>query len=86
MLYDYMLDQLVPEWARSEVNNYHEKCFFYKSYTIEDILHENCICNADFYNYLTCFFQHLMDICPDSELIDTPECKEKYEGLFKTIF
>lgn len=74
------------KWATSNKKMAHNFCYYYRVYTEMDLTHGTKEeCNAYFYNYLTCFFKYMADLCPDDELVDSPECKEKYHGMWKTV-
>lgn len=86
LLYDYLMEKvLVPEWAKGELHNFHEKCYFYRKYTVKDLHFEACECNGYLYNYLTCLFHSIMDSCPDSYLVESSKCQSKYGGIFKSM-
>lgn len=81
----FMKKLIIKNWSMNVHKTIHTKCYFYKIYTEMDKEFGLKECSAYFYNYLTCYFKMVADICPDYELVDTPECKNKYEGVWKKI-
>lgn len=85
LLLDYSIALFSHPWARNEVTNVHPECWFQRIYTIKDLEYGETHCNAYLYNYLTCIMQFMADVCPEKYLKNSPECRDKFQGVEKNF-